>query len=315
MGRRQRCDHDTELFIKNSDCFKLYQTRLIEMALSQFEWHGLPETCNRWYFEKALLNGSAAMYKPEGCDFWVSTGWVLQGDLNIYGLPTKIRGVGANGKTSMIKVDENAWEICYDNMMHYSMMDKINFYATWLAEITLTHQSNLQNQINPIVVLSNTPGDTLSFKNFFKRVFAYDKVINVSKTFDVENVKTLDLQSPYVKELLEDLKVVWAEALTMLGISYQSTKRERMLNGEIAMDRQADFISLNNRLLNRVEFCNLMNKKYNFNLDVNLSSDRNLEEEMNKFDDLAMQALDATSNGDTDREPGEGNEKEDDKDE
>lgn len=88
-----------------------------------------------------------------------------------------------------------------------------------------------------------------------------------------------------------------------------------MLNGEIAMDRQADFISLNNRLLNRVEFCNLMNKKYNFNLDVNLSSDRNLEEEMNKFDDLAMQALDSTSNNDTDRETGEPHEKEDDKDE
>ena len=47
MARRIKYDHDTELFIKNSDCFKLYQTRLIEMALSQFEWHGMPETCNR----------------------------------------------------------------------------------------------------------------------------------------------------------------------------------------------------------------------------------------------------------------------------
>ena len=305
MAKRIKYDHDTELFIKNSDCFKLYQTRLIEMALSQFEWHGFPETCNRWFFERALLNGSGAMYKPKDCDFWLSTGWVLQGDLNVYGLPTRITGVGANGKTSMIEVDDDAWEICYDNMMHYGMMDKINFYATWLAEITLTHQSNLQNQINPIVVLSNTPGDTLSFKNFFKRVFAFDKVINVGKTFDVENVKTLDLQTPYVTELLEDLKVVWAEALTMLGISYQSTKRERMLNNEIAMDRQADFISLNNRLLNRVEFCNLMNKKYGFNLSVNLSSDRNFEEEMYKFNDLATQALNVTRNTDTDAEPDE----------
>lgn len=303
MARKIKYDHDAELFIKNSDCFKLYQTRLIEVALSQFEWHGFPETCNRWYFERALLNGSGAMYKPKHCDFWLSTGWVMKGNIDIYERPTGITGVGGNGK--MIEVDENAWEICYDNMMHSSMMDKINFYATWLAEITLTHQSNLQNQINPIVVLSNTPGDTLSFKNFFKRVFAFDKVINVGKTFDMENVKTLDLQTPYVKELLEDLKVVWAEALTMLGISYQSTKRERMLNNEIAMDRQADFISLNNRLLNRVEFCNLMNKKYGFNLSVNLSSDRNFEEEMNKFNDLATQALNVTRSTDTDAEPHE----------
>ena len=305
MARRIKYDHDTELLIKNSACRQLYKSRIMEYAMSQFEWHGFSETCNPWYFEKSLLNGSAAMYKPKNCDFWVTTGFVLQGDLNIYGLPTKIRGVGANVKTSMIEVDDDAWEICYDNMMHTSMMDKIDFYATWLAEITLTHQSNLQNQINPIVVLSNTPGDTLSFKNFFKRVFAFDKVINVGKTFDMENVKTLDLQTPYVTELLEDLKVVWAEALTMLGISYQSTKRERMLNNEIAMDRQADFISLNNRLLNRVEFCNLMNKKYGFNLSVNLSSDRNFEEEMYKFNDLATQALNVTRNTDTDAEQGE----------
>ena len=37
---------DKELLVEN----------IINIALAQFEWHGLPETCDRLYFERALLN-------------------------------------------------------------------------------------------------------------------------------------------------------------------------------------------------------------------------------------------------------------------
>jgi hypothetical protein len=59
----------------------------------------------------------------------------------------------------------------------------------------------------------------------------------------------------------------------MLGITAETTKKERLLNDEITLDRQEDMISLNSRLLNRVEFCNKMNAKHGLDLSVNLSSE------------------------------------------
>ena len=93
--------------------------------------------------------------------------------------------------------------------------------------------------------------------------------------------------------MLQALKTVWAEALSMLGITAETTKKERLISNEIMINRQEDLISLNSRLLNRVEFCNKMNKKYGLDLSVNLSSENT---ELNPFKgDYAMQALSATS--------------------
>ena len=60
---------DKQLIIENSEIYRYYRERLINLALSQFEWHGLPETCDRLFFEKSLLyNGKACMrLKQDSC--------------------------------------------------------------------------------------------------------------------------------------------------------------------------------------------------------------------------------------------------------
>ena len=47
---------DKELVVENSETYMYYIERLKNIALSQFEWHGLPETYDRLYFERLLLN-------------------------------------------------------------------------------------------------------------------------------------------------------------------------------------------------------------------------------------------------------------------
>lgn len=259
------------------------------MALAQFEWHGLPETCDRLYFEKSLLfNGKAAMGKVTGTDIWLGLDYIYKGNLDVYGYPTDIRLVPANGQHGLIEVDE--WQLLFDNMTWASLMPKINLYAKLLWEVHNTYRSNLQQQITPYMVLT-TRNESFSVKNLFNRIMGFQPVIEVKNTFDPESIKTLDTRTDFHgTELLENLKVVWAEALSMLGITSETTKKERLLQNEITIDRQEDLISLNSRLLNRVEFCNKMNKKYGFNLSVNLSSDNT---ELNPMPgDLAIQTLD-----------------------
>lgn len=259
---------EKSLIINNVEIYNYYRERLINLALSQFEWHGLPETCNRLFMEKSLLfNGKACFIKPEGTDFWLSTDWILKGPLDVYGWPTDIRGVGF-GQYNHIEGDE--WEVFYDNMTLTSLLPKIDMYAKLLWECHNTYRSNLQQQITPYVVLTSK-NESLSVKNMFNRIFGFQPVVEVKNTFDPSTIQTIDTRVDFKgKELLENLKVLWAEALSMLGITGETSKKERLISDEIVLNRQEDVISLNSRLSNRIEICNKMNKKYGWNLSVNL---------------------------------------------
>jgi hypothetical protein len=220
------------------------------------------------------------MCKPTGTDFWLSLDYIYKGRLDVYGYPTDIRGVGF-GSHNLIETDE--WEILFDNMTFASLMPMIDLYAKLLWEIHNTYRSNLQQQITPYIVATNRNKE-LSFKNFFNRLKGYQPVITVSDASNLEEeIKTIDLNVDFKgTDILNNLKVIWAEALSMLGITAETTKKERLLNDEITLDRQEDMISLNSRLLNRVEFCNKMNAKHGLDLSVNLSSETmNMAQELN----------------------------------
>lgn len=280
---------DKILVIDNSQIYQYYRERLINLALAQFEWHGLPETCDRLYFEKSLLfNGKAAMGKVTGTDIWLGLDYIHKGKLDVYGYPTDIRLVPANGQHGLIEVDE--WQMLFDNMSWASLMPKIDLYAKLLWEIHNVFRSNLTQQITPYLI-ATTKNTSLGIKNLFNRIMGFQPVVEVKSTFDPNSIQTLDTRVDFKgKELLETLKITWAEALSMLGITAETTKKERLLSDEITIDRQEDIISLNSRLLNRVEFCNKMNNKYGFNLSVNLSSN---DLSLNPYPgDYAIQTMD-----------------------
>lgn len=260
---------DATLFIQNQEIYLYYRERLINLALSQFRWDGLPDTCDRLFFEKKLLfTGKGAMLKPIGSDDWLSLGFVNNGGLSIYGYPTRILGVGYN--SANIETDE--WMILYDNMTKQSLLPKIDLYARLMWEVHNTFRSNLKHQNMPYIV-KGTKNQEFSIKNLFNRVFGFQPYIITKRQDDLPNIDVLntnvDFKGP---ELLDTLKTIWAEALSMLGITAETTKKERMISGELTMNRQEDLISLNSRMLNRIEFCNKMNEKYGMNLSVNLSS-------------------------------------------
>lgn len=283
---------DKLLVIENSEIYLFYKERLINLALAQFEWHGLPETCDRRYFEWSLLfNGKGAMYLPKGLEelgTWLSTDFLNLGDFDIYGYPTNIVGTGYNAR----QIETDVWEILYDNMTKTTLLPKIDLYARLLWECHNVFRSNLNQQITPYLV-ATTKNKSLTFKNFFNQLLGFQPVIEVKNTENIEEViKTFNLGTQFRGvEMLQALKTLWAEALSMLGISAKTTKKERYIEDEITINRQEDLISLNARLLNRVDFCNKMNRKYGLNLSVNISSQ---DLSFVPYGDMAMQALDKT---------------------
>lgn len=313
------------MIIRIYDIYMYFYERIINLALSQFEWQGLPDTCDRLYLERcALVNGSAAFSIPKGSDIWLSTGYlpvsgpipnkyineylgvekdrlsevekdylrVVKGErigdierqlatqngyknyiktygrFDVYGYPVNIRGVGYNAE----QWECEKWEIFYDNMTKQSLIPKIDLYAKMLTEIYCTMRNNVRQQNTPYVI-STPKNKSYSFKELFRAVFSFEPVIELNSQFTEDEVKVFPLQAPYIgQDLMELAREVWNECLNMLGISTATAKKERLITEEIYLDRQADLLSLNSRLLNRVDFCNKMNRRHGLNLSVNLST-------------------------------------------
>lgn len=253
--------------------YRMYRERLINLALSQFTWTGLPDTCNELYLERTLLFcGKACIARPKGLDFWVSLDFVNNGDgVDIYGFPKGIKAVSNNGACSPMDVDD--YVLIYDNRTFSTLMPLIDAYAKQLWEVHQTYRSNLQQQITPYIVATNNNRRN-GFKNFFNRFKGFEPVLYVENHVDLnEAIQTHDLRVDFKgTELSENIKFWWAEALSVLGITAETTKKERLISDEIQLNRMEDMISVNSRARNRVMSCNELNKKYGFDISVNLAS-------------------------------------------
>lgn len=263
---------ETELFIDNQRIFHYYRNRLISMALSQFIWDfDDMDTCDRLFFEKKLLfNGKAALLQPIGSDEWLSLGYVNNGTLDVYGYPTSILGVGYNSAN----IETDNWMMLYDNATKQSLMEGIDLYARLLWEQHMMYRANLKFQNKPYIV-SGTKNQELSFKNFFTRLVGFQPYFMVKRKEDIDAIDVFKTDVPYNgKDLLECLKVIWAEAISMLGIAPAGgiDKKERLITDEVQFDREEFVIARNSRELTRKEFCDKFNKKFGKNISVHMAS-------------------------------------------
>ena len=321
---------DRRLIIENTEIYRHYRDRLMNLALSRYHWDGLPEGTNRWYMEKvALENGSVAMLKPKDVgdeDYWLTLGYIpitksdsklslevagrflknptdtlvnrysTNAQRDVYGNPTAIRGIGANGE----QIETEEWEIFHDNMTRKSTVAQIDLYAKLLWTHHQVQMQNVRGQSVPFFIATDS-NRLLTFKNIMNRVLGFEPTIYVSDKTDLDSIKTLDIQPNYIAGDLELLiEKTWARALSMLGISSGSDKRERLVTEEAAMSRQEDLISANVGLMNRREFCENMNEKYGLNMSVNMSDQDlsiGLPEEVNPY--VRKNRYDNSSSGDT----------------
>lgn len=272
---------ETELFIDNQRIFHYYRNRLISMALSQFIWDfDDMDTCDRLFFEKKLLfTGRAAILQPKDSDEWLSLGYVNNGTLDVYGYPTNILGVGYNSAN----IETDNWMMLYDNVTKQSLMEGIDLYARLLWEQHMMYRANLKHQNKPYIV-SGTKNQELSFKNFFTRLVGFQPYFMVKRKEDIDAISVFKTDVPYNgKDLLECLKVLWAEAISMLGICPTGSidKKERLISDEIEFDKEEHLIARNAREITRKEFCEKFNKKFGKNISCTMASlDTNLPIDM-----------------------------------
>lgn len=261
---------DSLLLIDKQLIFNFYRTRLINLALSQFTYENLPETCDRLFFEKKMLfNGKAAIMHEPITDEWLSLGYVCNGALDIYGYPTDIKGIGFN--TDNVTPDK--FTVFYDNPLRQSLMVYIDMYAKLLTECHMTFRMNLDKQNIPYIITCGR-NQQLSYKNLFSRMQGFQRVFFMKKKEDRENIDALNTNIPYIGvELLTSLRTIWTQAIMFLGIAPSDNveKKERLNTQEVAFNREESDAMKSERGIGRIEGFKNFNRRFGFDVIVHMN--------------------------------------------
>ena len=120
----------------NQRAYLKYLHWICKLAINRFRWEGLPDTCDVRVLETSLLtNGVASICMPNDdktlIPTWFSLPCAIQGNLNIYGLPTSWRCIGLNGDG--FSSDWSSGTLVYNSKARLGVWNAITLNARKLA--------------------------------------------------------------------------------------------------------------------------------------------------------------------------------------
>lgn len=288
MARARKIPPKSEFrdaIIINDMTYNDYLNRLKKIALSMFEWVNLPKTMNARYLEMCLYyNGQAALLYDEDYGF-INTQAVDAGYINIYGLPTKLNcfSYRFNKERELYIPDtdlppEEECILVMNNWDRVPTGSTLCLFAERLAEATRTCDINIKAQRTPILI----PTDQKQYFSMKKMYEEYDGnspvIFGDRNLTGSENLKAIKTDAPFIaNDVMEFKREIWNEALTFLGVSNLSEKRERLITSEADSNNELINLNMESYLIPRKEACEQFNEKFGLTgekaIDVKLRSD------------------------------------------
>ena len=266
MARRTRrtktkAQHD------NDKTYLYYYERLNELAISMFEWTGLPESVDPRFLELSLFKyGMSIFFNDEELGD-LALDVMIGGDLDHYRVPKIRTAYASNGYNKSL--NETNSVIIFNNYLRTNSQLPIQMFAERLANIERTVDVNVMAQKTPTMIQCSE-NQRLVMKNLYKQYQGNEPFIFGDKSLDMGSIKVLKTDAPLVFNELTQLKrEIFNDALTYLGISNVNiTKKERLLSDEVTRNMGSIEAQKFTRLNARKEACEKINEM--FGLDVNV---------------------------------------------
>lgn len=251
----------------NDKTFFDYYTRLKELAVNQFEWINLPNTCDARFLELILYEfGYCLFFRHDINRSFFNLQCTLEGPLNMYRIPIKRRAYSITGFSQ--ECDDLNSVIIWNNYLRQPTSLTIELFARRLTEIQRAIDININGQKTP-VLLYGTEAQQKTLRKIYQQWQGNEPVIFGDKQLQenpIQAIKT-DVPESYIN-LMRAKNTVWNEAMSFLGIDNANTdKRERMITDEVESNNQLlksqRYIFLNARK----EACELINDLFAGELD------------------------------------------------
>ncbi len=286
MGRRKT--YFDESAILNNRTYVQYVNRLTELAISMFEWSGLPESVDSRYIELHLFSNGCMVYFDDEVMGNLCLDCTYNGGLDVYGYPILRRAYSSyNGYNRLLKNSNSV--IIWNNLLHIPSEADIRAYARRLWMLDRIIDVNANAQKTPILVQGNEK-QRLSLVNLYKEYDGNAPVIFGDSSLNTEGLKSISTGAPYVADRIYELKTqIWNEALTYLGISnINIQKKERLITDEVTRNQGGTVASRYSRLEARRQAIERINDMFGTNIKVNYREDyQEIEPEnvINNIDD------------------------------
>lgn len=267
----------------NNRTYIQYYNRLTELAISMFEWKGLPETVDPRFLEMCLFtDGYAVFFEDEALGF-LALQCMIGGQLTVYRIPIERTAYATNGYQNKL-TDKNS-VIIYNNYLHTNSMLDVEMFSRRLYNLDRAIDVNTNAQKTPILIQCDET-QRLTMKNLYKQYDGNEPFIFASKSLDPSSLKVLQTGAPYVADKLYQLKSqIWNEALTYLGISNTNiTKKERMITDEVMRNMGGVIASRYSRLEMRKQACEQINAMFGLNISVEYRSDYRMADDNYMYD-------------------------------
>ena len=261
--------------------FRFWRHYLTQMALSCFEWEGVPAGIDTRAIEYILLHwGIGALFTDEGGHMFAQAG--ASNMLNMYYNPNRVILTAPNGsqwfRNAQAWVDE-AGELrapncvlVFDNLERTPLDPFIRWYAVRLAKCDRIADINVQAQKTPWLV---TGGEETkrTRKEWVRRLASNDQYIELNSNAGGglgELPQVLVTEAPYIADkVIETKQKILNEALTMLGIdNTNNEKRERQIVDEVLANNEQIGLMRRARLECRKEFCERANTLFGLDMSV-----------------------------------------------
>ena len=206
------------------------------MAVSRFEWKGLPDTVDTRYLELALLTDGKAVFFYDEVLGYLALRCAIGGQMSVYRIPLNRRAYAANGYQKSLTEKDSV--IIFNNMLHTNSIYALEIYAKKLYNLDRAIEVNANAQKTPILVQCDE-NQRLTLKNAYMKFDGNEPVIYGDKNLNPNSLKVFQTGAPYVADRLFQLKTeIWNEALTYLGISNLNiSKKERLITDEVTRNQ------------------------------------------------------------------------------
>lgn len=219
--------------LMNTWDFTQYEDMLTEIALSRFEWKGLPDTCDERYLERALFFNGKAIYCHDDVLGDLTLKVALRGEWDVYGVANKREAYGYNEYRLPCTKDDSV--VIWNNYNRKPTFGLVRNYAMRLYDLDRTIDVNARAQKTPVLVQCDQ-NDRLTLENLYTDFDGNKPVIFGKKGFDLDGAfQVLRTDAPFVApEIFAMKRDLFNECLTMLGIAnLNMEKKERMVSAEI----------------------------------------------------------------------------------
>lgn len=262
----------------NNGTFRQYYNRLVELAISMFEWKNMPDTVDTRFLELILFtNGQAVFFQDEALGYLTLQN-AMSGDFNVYSIPVNRRAYAVNGYNKPLTDKDSV--IIFNNYLHTnSQLDAVMF-AKRLYNIDRAIDVNANAQKTPILIKCDET-QKLTMTNLYKQYDGNEPVIFGDKSLNTNAINVLKTDAPYVADKLYTLKTqIWNEALTYLGISNINVqKKERLITDEVTRNQGGTIASRYSRLNARRQACNQINQMFGLNIWCDYREDYQMVED------------------------------------